>query len=234
MQLIQASTGFLVLRRPPAKPALLGTCFSFRHANVVLTAAHCVRGLSPESVGFAIPTGDNSDEGLPVREILCHPTADLAIVRLDFHGLRVIQSLWDYETALSWGDSFLAFGYPEDSSPGSGVMPTPRMFRGYVQRYFRHESHMGFRYLAAELSIGAPGGLSGGPICLTRDQSKVVGVVSENLESSTFLSAVEESREDGSLYRQETRSMINYGLGVVLYDVAEWLDKHVPSDPLDA
>jgi hypothetical protein len=226
MQLIQAATCFLVERRDGRPPRLLGTCFAYRHSHILLTAAHCVKGLDAESLGFAIPTGEKNDEGLSIAEVHCHPEADIAVLRLPIlRPLRILAYFWDYETAAGWGDEFVAIGYPADSSLEHGERPTPRMFRGFIQRYFHHQSYNGFKCLAAELSIGAPGGLSGGPVCWTRDQSKVIGVVAENLESSTFVEKVEEVREDGGVVRYETRNMINYALAVALHDVAEWLDE---------
>ncbi len=228
MQLIQAATGFLVRRNTSGPPQLLGSCFAYKHSHTLITAAHCVRGLDRQDVGFAIPTGDVNDEGLSVNEIACHPTADIAVVKIaDLGPLKILEYFWDFETAAGWGDEVMAFGFPADASLEAGVRPTPRMFRGFIQRYFHHKSFQGFEYLAAELSVGAPAGLSGGPVCWTRDQSKVLAVVAENLESSTFLAKIEDVDENGQRYRQETRHIINYALGVALYDVAEWLEEQI-------
>jgi hypothetical protein len=227
MQLIQAATGFLVRRQPGASPQLLGSCCAFRHPYTLLTAAHCVRNLEREAIGFAVPSSEERDEGLNVREVTIHPTADIAVVRIDEHPLRILEYFWGIETAMSWGDAFVAFGFPEDVVATQGPRPTPRMFRGYVQRLFEHTSHLGYKYVAAELSVGAPAGLSGGPVCWTRDQSKLVGIVAENLESSTYLAAIEELEEGGNVTRHETRNMINYALAVSLHDVADWLDEVV-------
>ena len=57
MQLIQAATGFLVERRDGITPRLLGTCFAYRDPHILITAAHCVKDIELESLGFAIPTG---------------------------------------------------------------------------------------------------------------------------------------------------------------------------------
>jgi hypothetical protein len=51
--------------------------------------------------------------------------------------------------------------------------------------------------------------------------------VAENLESSTYLAAIEELEEGGNVTRHETRNMINYALAVSLHDVADWLDEVV-------
>jgi len=49
----------------------------------------------------------------------------------------------------------------------------------------------------------------------------------------SYLAAVEELQDDGRIFRSETRNMINYGIAVVLYDIAEWLDEHVSPDSLE-
>jgi hypothetical protein len=224
MQLIQAATGFLVERRVNSSPRLLGTCFSFRHPHTLVTAAHCVAGLAPDDIGFVYPTTEEADEGLSLSSIARHPTADIAVVRLpDLGSLRILESFWNHSDTLEWGEEIAAFGFPSDSSLELGIVPTPRMFRGCIQRYFRHQSHMGYKYRAVELSIGAPAGLSGGPVCWTRDLSRVVGVVTENLETSTFLAQSEEVQEGGKVVRHETRNIISYALAVSLIDVTDWL-----------
>lgn len=234
MQLIQAATGFVVRRDVPSGSALLGSCFAFRKQHLLLTAAHCVRGLPPESLGVVRPTPEVNDPGLDVLEVSTHPTADLALIRMGEFPLPIFHPFWDYETAAGWGDDVAAFGFPEDAAIGAAMRPTPRMFRASIQRFYRHESFMGYECLAAELSIGAPGGLSGGPVCWMRDQSKVLAVVAENVESSTYLAAVEELTDDGNFTRHETRNMINYAACVALYDVADWLDEHTESHSLGA
>lgn len=226
MQLIHAATGFLVHRGQPAGKALLGSCFAFRQAHLLLTAAHCVKGLAPYDIGVALPTPEKNDQGLEVKRVVVHPTADVALLDIGEFPFRIFQHFWDYETAAGWGDDVVAFGFPEDARIGDQMRPTPRMFRGFIQRFHEHTSHLGYKYLAAELSFGAPGGLSGGPVCWIRDQSKVLGLVAENYESSTYLAAVEELQEDGRLTRHETRNMINYATCVALSDISAWLDNH--------
>jgi hypothetical protein len=226
MQLIQAATGFLVERRDSGQPRLLGSCFAYGHPHLLLTAAHCVEGLPKERIGIATPSGNGNDSGLSINQVIMHPTADLAAITIaDTGSPGVPEYFRGYETTAGWGDDFIAFGYPADASVEHGLRPTPRMFRGSIQRFFHHTSHNEYRYVAVELSIGAPGGLSGGPVCWPRDQSRVLGVVAENLESSTFLEKSEIVAEDGKVITHETRNIINYGLAVALYDVAAWLEE---------
>src|SRR6266568_2867656 len=52
-------------------------------------------------------------------------------------------------------------------------------FPGHVQRFFNHTSHMGYRYIAAELSIGCPVGLSGAPVFNSTHMGRLYGVVAE-------------------------------------------------------
>ena len=87
---------------------------------------------------------------------------------------------------------------------------------------------MGYRYRAGELSFGAPGGLSGGPVVTVNDESSALGLVCENLSSTTYLSSIEEVQRDGSKYKEMTRNLIEYGVFVVLDKIDDWLDRVAP------
>lgn len=232
MQLIQAATGLLVERAKGGVAQLRGHCFAYRHPHTLITAAHCVHGLSQANIGFVIPTAERNDQGLDVTDIATHPTADVAVVRIAEDRLTVRQPFWNVATAAKWGDRFIAFGFPDVASTTES-RPTPRMLQGFIQRFFQHESHLTnldrqpYRYVAAELSVGTPASLSGGPVCLFEDQSMVLGVVTENISSSTFVEEVEEVDREGRTTRYVTKNMVNYGVAVALYDVIEWLEERV-------
>ena len=52
---------------------------------------------------------------------------------------------------------------PFDEAPAIPI-PVPRLFLGYYQRFFKYPETSRNRYLAGEMSIPAPGGLSGSPL----------------------------------------------------------------------
>ena len=105
--------------------------------------------------------------------------------------------------------------------------PPGRYFRGNIQRFLVHESSHGFKYHAAELSIGAPAGLSGGPVLLVGQVALLVGVVAENYESSTYLRTLEEFSEPGKEYREKVHSVINYAMAVCLLPHESWLLREI-------
>lgn len=128
---------------------------------------------------------------------------------------------------VSWGDGFASLGYPEDTTD-DGVAPVARCIRGYIQRFYEHRSHMGYAYRAGEMSVGAPAGLSGGPVLAVGDTMAAIGIVAENRQSTTYLHQLEEIQEDGHTYRETLHSVIQYGAFVVLKAVEDWLDIHAP------
>lgn len=58
----------------------LGTCFALWHVHTLVTAAHCVNGLSAGDLCVQFP---HAERLYPAAEVLVHPEADLAVVRLD-------------------------------------------------------------------------------------------------------------------------------------------------------
>ena len=196
-----------------------------------MTAAHCVRDIRH---GDLAVFGAVDAAPLHVNDVVVHPSADVAILRLET-GARLPDRFAGDTSIYTWGIPVSAFGYPEDTG-ATGLKPTARYFRGNIQRLFSHKSHLGYQYEAVELSFGAPAGLSGGPISPDSDYAMVMGVVVENITSTTHLSTVsEEFTEetiDGVVERTRTvekvHSVINYAIGVRLDPLKEWLDAQVP------
>ncbi len=121
------------------------------------------------------------------------------------------------------GVDFTACGYPDVRNP------TLRLFRGYVQRFFAHESHMRYRYLAAELNIGCPVGLSGAPVFNSAHHGRLYGVVSENVRTETEVETELEIEKGVTLTdRTQLARVIHYGIAVWLADIGGWLDGLVP------
>jgi hypothetical protein len=169
----------------------------------------------------------NEDVYADVATVHIHPSVDVAVMILASPGRDSVEPFWNHVGNWSLGEEYLAFGYPEDFVGRKEAMPTARLFRGHFQRFMRHKSHMGFEYLAAELSTPCPGGLSGGPLFRTRAPMMITGLVTENLEAATFLD--EEVKEvGGEVQNHYYRRVINYGVAVMLSEVNDWLDSHIP------
>src|SRR5438093_351475 len=189
-------TGLVLLRQPGRDDVSVGgTCFAFRHRNVLLTAAHCVPEGQDVFVWMNTP-----ERRTPTRADVClHPSADLAVLRVpaldeDETVANYVLNLGPAEMRL-YGD-FQSFGYPVEGPSdlrAVGQQPTARLFKGHFQRYFVHESHTdGLKYWAGEMSIPAPAGLSGGPVCWPGDPPQLCGLVTTNLETYAILDSVEE------------------------------------------
>lgn len=212
----------------PQSPVFLGTCFAFRSTHRFLTAAHCVRGLEPSVTGIFSPKAQRLQL---VSSISVHPTADVAVIE------AVTPLRFDMEPFLDLvqgphkiGADFVAYGFPEDVFGHTPPRLTQRLFKGHFQRFFPYKSHLGHEYLAGELSIGCPAGLSGGPVFNEFDDMyRVFGVVTENHESYTALDAVEELDSDGRCHRHTYTKVINYGVCAMLYDLQEWLATNAPT-----
>ena len=211
--------------------SFLGTCFPFRDENHFLTAAHCVGKLSPSAVAIGIPVDVHAGP-IEVSEILLHPTADIAVLRTPKVAEGAVTPFWDYVSNYTYGEEFLSFGHPEDIFGPSARQPTARLFRGHFQRILEHNSHLGYAYVAAELNIGCPAGLSGGPVFRPGATVMLTGIVTENLESMTMLHSVEEIQQDGAIVRERYHNVINYGVALLLDRVGDWLNGIVP--PLDS
>jgi hypothetical protein len=190
----------------------------------MITVQHILGDAGDEHVTVKVPSGD-IDEGVGVGRIVRHPSADIAILLLAKE-----TSMFDYFQGIApqpeMGADVAAFGYPEDTDP-AGPRPTPRYFKGHVQRLYEHESHLDFQYLGAELSFGAPGGLSGGPVAYPALPAQAMAVVAENRETSAVLSTITDVVEGTNRYREEIRSVISYGICVLLEPLRDWLHEHI-------
>jgi hypothetical protein len=205
--------------------SFLGTCFAFRRSTTFLTAAHCLGTLSSQNVLIGLPF-ISLGTVLPVSGITRHHTADIAILHLPADTEPKVEPFWDFVSNFGWAEEFLAFGYPEDVFGTTTRQPTPRAFTGNYQRYMTFKSHMGYQYNAGEMSIPAPAGLSGGPVFRPGAHVMVTGMVTENLESTTTLDAVEEVQRDGMLQRTTHRKIITYAVALLLDSHGEWLNDH--------
>ncbi|MCA1702320.1 MAG: serine protease [Actinobacteria bacterium] len=154
------------------EPKFLGSCFSLRDSTRVITAAHCIGDLDaeklyvrPANVIVLNKPGEPQTHAVRVREVVRHPDADVAILRLGIQEW-VIEPFWNAVPAHGLGEDLFAYGYPENVR-SDDRQPTARLFKGYVQRVYWHTSHAGYRYVALELDFACPAGLSGDP-CFVR------------------------------------------------------------------
>lgn len=224
-----AATGLLTAQEDgPAE--ITGTCFLFRHDTIALTAAHCI---PQNGVNLAahFPLLGRTDS---VTEVRRHPNADIAVLFLgkqpDQYPPRPEHAFWDRVSNWHLGEDFIAYGYPsEGPSFTSENGPTPRLFKGYYQRFFHHNAPQGGQYLAGEMSIPAPGGLSGGPIFRPGAHTMLTGIVTANNDSYAITDSIEEVTDEGKIFRLESRRVITYGTALMLSGVTDWLRGEVPS-----
>jgi len=211
------------------EPSFLGTCFALRDSQAVLTAAHCVGDIAPERlvVGFPhfVVLGGR---GAQVTEVVLHPIADLALLRLRLQEW-LLEPFWEVVRLRGLGSDLYAYGFPENILNPEEREPTARLFKGYVQRALFHQSHMGYRYAGIELDFACPAGLSGGPIFSPDNPTQVFGLATENFESTTYVEAIEETSREGRTVKTEYQRILSYGVGVMLDTVEDWLNEYLPA-----
>ena len=165
-----------------------------------------------------------------ISSIKRRPTADIAVLRAadilpksDENGYPS-HAFWDGVSNFQLGEQFMTYGFPVAApSPDmqSGV-PAPRLFLGHYQRFLTYAEHR-YRYLAGEMSIPAPAGLSGSPMFRPGAHLMITGLVTTNLTAYSTLDSIEEEEKGGAVYRYESRRVIEYGLALMLGGVAGWL-----------
>jgi trypsin-like peptidase len=224
---IQIGAVAMLLKTEDGADAYLGTCFPFRWRHVYLTARHCVGELEPDQLVVV----SQGDKRFRIREVHRHETVDIAAVVGDeaergipyaFSGLHA------FEGTYGLGDAVAAFGFPVggtlEEPPNK---PTPRAFRGYVQRLTRFKSGGSEPYTAYELSFAAPDGLSGGPVFVP-GSDRVFAMVTGNLMSYTTLMEEVQHREGGEVRTVEGRQIVSYGMALSLWHVEDWLKDVAP------
>lgn len=209
----------------------LGSCFLFRYPEIVITAHHCVASFRTEELAIIFPVSRAGDRAFPVRRVHSHPSADLAVLQIEPPPERDITwTINEIFNEFALGVDVISYGYPEDWF-GHTAQPMQRLFKGHIQRFFEHRSHLGYRYVAAELSFGCPPGLSGSAI-INRDlHGRLYGLAAENVRITTEVKSTAEVEEDGKIIRESFHDFINYGVAVWLPAVADWIDSVVPPVP---
>ena len=207
------------------QPTVLGTCFAFRYPTTFLTARHVFRRANPQELAISFLT----IPGLrPVVEVHAHPSADLAVLKTADVNTAGIEPFWDVVSNLSIGEEFFAYGFPEDLLFGSGGTPA-RLFTGHYQRFFDFDSPHNYRYVAGEMSIPCPAGLSGGPLFRPGAAVMLTAMAAENLETSLWKEVEETEGPDGRPVRKIAgEGRVNYGIAVILAEILDWLNERVP------
>jgi len=217
------SAGLVFTLDAAGRPTYSGTCACYRARHLLVTAAHCV---PEDAAAYAVLLPSDPGEGRTLRPVVSvtrSETSDIALLQTpprdteDFPG-QVFRSV---PNELVEGGDFIAFGYPVE---GAGGQPTGRLFKGHHQRYFGYDDSAGRSYFAAEMSIPAPAGLSGGPIVPAHQTDQLLGVVTTNVESYVVLDSFEEVEEGGRTLRVESRRVVNYGIAALLSGHRDWLD----------
>ncbi len=182
----------------------LGSCFACLSPHTFATAHHCVSGLPTNEmfVVSAIPPYLRR-----VTEIASHAQADVSFVKVRPSVEAEDHPFFELATDRpEIGEDFVTFGYPPDVF-GVAEDPTGRLFKGHFQRFMYFEPHFGaeYNYVAAELSIPCPEGLSGAPLYRTAAPLQSMGLITWNLRRTTGDERIE------------------YGVALRIPDVAEWL-----------
>jgi hypothetical protein len=229
------------------EPVFLGTCFAFRSRRNFLTAAHCVANLESRQLAVVNVGDERKVIWRGVSGVERHPTADIAVLHtlpMSDEGRNTIgpeaaatedqtEGFQGYVSNYGIGEDFHAYGFPENIFGDEQRTPTPRLFKGHFQRFLEYESrHLQYRYFAGEMSIPAPAGLSGGPLFRPSAPPIVTGLVTENLESTTFLDEqVEQAVGHDAAQVTKYKRVISYGIALMLDRVGDWVDEHAPDEP---
>ena len=206
-------------------PDIVGTCFAFRRSNFFLTAHHVIKSVDNADLAISFLT----TPGLRVvTQVHVHPQADVAILEAADPQTGTIEPFWDVVSNIHLGETFAAFGFPEDLVRGQSGGSPHRLFMGHYQRFMDYESFMGYRYVAGELNIPCPSGLSGGPLFRPEAPQMLTALATENVETSTWPESMEEEVRDGGTVRTTHRRIISYGVSVILFHLLDWINEFVP------
>lgn len=216
-----ASAALAVLDETSGDVALAGSAAVYRDRDTLLTAAHCI----PEKMRlFARLPGENSRPRIAVH-IERHPTADLALVKLDPRTTDELvgQVYLRPSGLLIEGGDFHGVGYPAEGGSDGAV---GRYFKGHFQRRFVFDAMKPYSYLAGEMSIPAPAGTSGCGLAYAQAPQELAAIVTTNHESYAIVDQFEEIDADGTTARGEIRRVVSYGIAVMLLGMDDWLNEH--------
>jgi len=214
-----------------------GTAFPFRTPSTFLTAAHCVPDLGADRkliilMPPVLPAPRRYGSAGEVQEVVRHPHADAALLRIDPNTLaneHDIEPFLDFVSHNQLGDSVASIGFPEETRREQ--VPDVRYFRGYLQRLITFDTMKPYRYSASELSFPCPIGLSGGPVFMNDLPRYVSALVTTNHQVQSGGEQVEEILQNGSVQRTVVKEFVNYGIALLLSGIGSWLNEVIPSPP---
>jgi S1-C subfamily serine protease len=218
------ATSFIFTPRSDDKVNFLGSCFAYFSPHVFLTAAHCIRDITPSELRVRGLTEDMPDK--LIRRVVNHPTADLAVLisepsDSDFTPFREVLEVEP-------GEEVHAYGFHKDTTD-LGIQVLDRHFHGVVQRLLTWEIQRPYSYDAIELSFGAPPGLSGGPLYQSLQLLRygtdyvLVGMVTGNRQASTPVRTITEVHEGSDHYIERIDHVTDYGIALNLAAYSKWL-----------
>lgn len=212
------ATGPVYFAPPEGAWEFSGTGAMYLRPYVILTAAHCVPNVADARFAFRSPM---ESFARTVEQVIRHPKIDLAALVISKDAAVPPNGVYSEigHTLIDGGD-FIAFGYPAEENTN-----VPRMFKGHYQRHFQYQSPDGRAYFAAELSIPAPAGLSGGPVSNAHRPQVLDAIVTANHDSSLVIDSYEEEERDGTISRGKITRVVSYGIAAMLVpdDVQQWV-----------
>lgn len=228
--------GLLWQVEPGSEHRFLGSCFSLRWGHFFVAPSHCLGTLQPAQVRVSSATLLMTQP----EEITHHGGADICVLRLRQLDFEPGVPFWGIAESYEPGEEFNALGWPEDclADIAAAGLPIPegdppwakvRLLSGTYQRFIPHYAgDDGFSFLAGELSIPCPLGLSGGPLFGPQTPQMVTGMVVGNLRTRSAADVSAHVHRDGTIHEEEHSRVIDYGVALMLDHVEGWLNEHVP------
>ena len=163
----------------------IGSAFMLRQPNLVMTAAHVI---ADSDDFFLMDLFNPEPPPVVVREVIYHPTADVALLVIDeLPGMEWFPpGLYFPSGDFPLGQEVEAYGFAwigtERPIPG-------RLMRGHIQRHVL-QNKTGYEYDAYELSFPAFHNLSGAPVfCPTGYPGErtisAIGVITDSVSYSS-------------------------------------------------
>jgi Trypsin-like peptidase domain len=213
----------------------LGTCFAYREPWFFLTAAHCIEGFAAEDLGVDAP--GKSGTGHPIREVNVLDGVDLAVLRAPDRGawMSSVDPYRDIQHEYEIAQDFVSFGFPAETVETRANQPVAQIFKGhFVQLLLQFADPWGRSYVASEMSIPAPEGLSGAPVYSPAQPYVVTAMVTGEKSTFTIPERVEEEAGPGQVRVTEVRRQISYGVALMLHPYAAWIEEQLSAGPAQA
>lgn len=173
----------------------IGTAFMLRQPNLVMTAAHVISGRHASVLGqahrdefFLMDTFNREPPPVVIREVVYHPTADVALLIIDeLPGME-----W-FPIGLYYPSGDFPLGQPVEAYGFAWIgneRPIPgRLMQGHIQCHFLRKK-TSYEYRAYELSFPAFHNLSGTPLfCPTgypgEHTISAIGVITDSVSYSS-------------------------------------------------